>query len=82
MHGLKIDRSFVRDVSDNPKDVSIVRSVIDLGHNLGLTVVAEGIETATAFDVLRALGCDKGQGFYIGSPGPALDLTAAQSPKS
>ncbi len=71
---LKIDRSFVRDMTTNPKDVSIVRSVIDLAHNLGLTVVAEGIESRAAYDLLRELGCDEGQGFFLGRPSPRIDL--------
>jgi EAL domain-containing protein (putative c-di-GMP-specific phosphodiesterase class I) len=46
----------------------IVRSVIELGHNLGLTVVAEGVETAEMFETLAALGCDEAQGFFISCP--------------
>ena len=68
---LKIDRSFLRDVPGNERDVSIVRSVIELGHNLGLRVVGEGIETAESLALLTELGCDEGQGFLLGRPVPA-----------
>ncbi|MEM1332876.1 MAG: EAL domain-containing protein [Actinomycetota bacterium] len=65
---LKIDRSFVSDLLLNVNDDVIVRSTIDLGHNLGLGVVAEGIENAQVADHLRTLGCDIGQGFGISRP--------------
>jgi diguanylate cyclase (GGDEF)-like protein len=67
---LKIDRSFITNLGEHTDD-AIVRSVIDLGHNLGLTVVAEGIETAAALEKLYHLGCDLAQGFFIGKPLPA-----------
>ncbi len=71
---LKIDRSFVMSMCTDPADAMIVRSTVDLGHNLGLRVVAEGIEDEEALTALRALGCGLGQGFHIGRPlpGPAL----------
>ena len=65
---LKIDRSFVLKMSTNAADAMIVRSTIDLGHNLGLQVVAEGVESQEVHDALRELGCDIGQGFHIGRP--------------
>jgi diguanylate cyclase (GGDEF)-like protein len=71
---LKIDRSFITHLGDHT-DNAIVRSVIDLGHNLGLTVVAEGIETETALAELRHLGCDLAQGYYIARPMPADQLS-------
>jgi diguanylate cyclase (GGDEF)-like protein/PAS domain S-box-containing protein len=71
---LKIDRSFVRRVTKSHHDASIVRSVIDLGHNLDLRVVGEGIESREAYQLLRDLGCDEGQGYYIGRPAPAAQL--------
>ncbi|MEK7735243.1 MAG: EAL domain-containing protein, partial [Pseudomonadota bacterium] len=49
-------------------DAMIVRSVIDLGHNLGLRVVAEGVETKEMFDAVAALGCDEAQGYFISRP--------------
>jgi diguanylate cyclase len=63
---LKIDGSFVTSLS--PHDTSLVRSIIDLGHALGLRVVAEGIETALVRDILIGLGCDRGQGYFLGQP--------------
>ncbi|MEM1332875.1 MAG: EAL domain-containing protein, partial [Actinomycetota bacterium] len=65
---LKIDRSFVRDLLLNVSDDVIVRSTIDLGHNLGLRVVAEGIENAQIGEHLARLGCDVGQGFAVSRP--------------
>jgi diguanylate cyclase (GGDEF)-like protein len=71
---LKIDRSFVSQMATSPSDAVIVRSTIDLGHNLGLHVVAEGVETQHAWQELTALGCDMAQGYYLGRPMPAADL--------
>ncbi len=71
---LKLDRSFVSGVDDNPLDSIIVRSVIDLAHSLGLTSVAEGVETADQLAALQAMGCDLAQGYYW-SPGiPATEV--------
>jgi EAL domain-containing protein (putative c-di-GMP-specific phosphodiesterase class I) len=55
-------------------DAKIVRSTIDLAHNLGLTVVAEGVETAPVWDLLRELRCDTAQGYHMGRPMPASEL--------
>jgi diguanylate cyclase (GGDEF)-like protein len=71
---LKIDRSFVTDMANNPDDAIIVRSTIDLAHNLGLSVVAEGVENAAVLDRLAAMGCDVVQGYHLGRPMPADDL--------
>jgi diguanylate cyclase len=71
---LKVDRSFVGEMVTSPSDTMIVRSTIDLGHNLGLRVVAEGVETQDAWQTLEALGCDTAQGYYLGRPMPAADL--------
>jgi diguanylate cyclase (GGDEF)-like protein len=65
---IKIDKSFVIDMATNDNDAMIVRSIIELGHNLGLKVVAEGVENQTVLQRLTALGCDYAQGFYIGRP--------------
>ncbi|MEA2156536.1 MAG: diguanylate cyclase, partial [Solirubrobacteraceae bacterium] len=59
-----------------PSDAVIVRSTIDLAHNLGLTVVAEGVEDAAALDMLVEYGCDSAQGFFFSPPRPADELTA------
>ncbi|GAA4991370.1 sensor domain-containing protein [Kineococcus glutinatus] len=74
---LKIDRSFLRDVDTNHRNASIVRSVIDLGHNLGMGVVAEGVETPAALELLRRMGCDQGQGYLFGRPVEAAGVLAA-----
>lgn len=65
---LKIDRSFVMNMEDSKEDVTIIRSIIELAHNFGLTVVAEGVESRIALDMLTELGCDYIQGFYIAQP--------------
>ncbi|HEX2158420.1 MAG TPA: EAL domain-containing protein [Actinomycetes bacterium] len=71
---LKIDRSFVSQMATSPSDAVIVRSTIDLGHNLGLRVVAEGVETQHTWEELTTLGCDTAQGYLLGRPMPAADL--------
>jgi diguanylate cyclase (GGDEF)-like protein len=73
---LKIDRSFVSGMASDESDRAIVRSTVDLAHNLGLTVVAEGVETAALWDELKQLGCDVAQGWHVGHPGPVEDATA------
>ncbi|MFG6457535.1 putative bifunctional diguanylate cyclase/phosphodiesterase [Roseateles sp. BYS96W] len=73
---LKIDRSFVMAMERDLDDARIVRSTIELAHNLGLTVVAEGLETAKAWALLAQLGCDEGQGYFIGKPMPQEDFIA------
>jgi EAL domain-containing protein (putative c-di-GMP-specific phosphodiesterase class I) len=72
---LKIDRSFVLDMSTDAEDAVIVRSTVDLARNLGLRVVAEGVETAEAYDQLAAYGCHVAQGFLLSRPLPAPELT-------
>jgi diguanylate cyclase (GGDEF)-like protein len=71
---LKIDKSFVMDMETDESDAVIVRSTIDLAHNLGLKVTAEGVETEGALDLLDVLGCDSAQGFHICRPIPAEKL--------
>ena len=71
---LKIDKSFVTDMEVNENDAVIVRSTIDLAHNLGLNVTAEGVETQEVWDLLSILGCDQSQGYYMGSPMSAKKL--------
>ena len=67
----KIDRSFVMNMNQDASDALIVHSVVDLGHNLGLTIVAEGVENADALAQLSAYGCDVAQGYYLCRPIPA-----------
>ena len=67
---LKIDRSFVMTMTTDARDALIVRSVIELGQNLGLSIVAEGVETAEALSTLRGFGCDIAQGYYLARPAP------------
>lgn len=71
---LKIDKSFVMDMEENENDAVIVRSTIDLAHNLGLKVTAEGVETQGVWDLLNMLGCDRSQGFFMGRPMPMEKL--------
>ena len=71
---IKIDRSFVMDMEESENDAKIVHATIDLAHNLGLRVVAEGVETETALNMLSALNCDYAQGYYLSRPIPADDL--------
>ena len=71
---LKIDKSFILGMGADESDAVIVRSAIDLGHNLGLEVVAEGVETDTIWDDLAGLGCDVAQGFYLARPMPSESL--------
>jgi EAL domain-containing protein (putative c-di-GMP-specific phosphodiesterase class I) len=71
---LKIDQSFVQTLLTQPGDAAVARSVIALGHSLGLTVIAEGVETAEQRNLLASLGCDAFQGYYFGRPSPAADL--------
>ena len=66
LQGIKIDRSFVRAMTTDHDDAVIVRSTIDLAHNLGLLVTAEGVETQEVYDALVELGCDAAQGFAVG----------------
>jgi EAL domain-containing protein (putative c-di-GMP-specific phosphodiesterase class I) len=71
---IKIDRSFVMHMSDDPDNATIVRSTIDLGKNLGLQVVAEGVETEEVWNILSALGCTIAQGYYLSRPVPPDEL--------
>jgi diguanylate cyclase (GGDEF)-like protein len=73
---LKIDQSFVFGMVEDEGDRTIVRSTIELAHNLGLAVVAEGIETEAALTLLAQWGCDEGQGYFIARPMPAEQLLA------
>jgi EAL domain-containing protein (putative c-di-GMP-specific phosphodiesterase class I) len=71
---LKLDRSFLAGIPGDKKALSIVRSTIDLAHNLGLPIVTEGVETKDALDLITTLGSDAAQGYFISRPAPAPEL--------
>jgi len=73
---LKIDRSFVAQVLNDQADATIVRTIIDMAHTLGFTVIAEGVESDAQAAFLRALGCEQAQGFLFARPMPAAEFTA------
>ena len=79
---LKIDKSFVMGMAADPEDAVIIRSTIDLGHNMGLRVVAEGVETEVVLQQLQAMGCDLAQGYLMSRPLSVADLERwiAESP--
>jgi diguanylate cyclase (GGDEF)-like protein len=71
---LKIDRMFVKDIVDNADDAAIAHSIINLAHNLGLKVIAEGVEDVEVLEILHLLGCDLYQGYYFSRPASAADI--------
>ena len=73
---LKIDRSFVKNLDTGGEDEVIVRTIVNLAHNLNMDVIAEGIETESQLDRLKALGCEYGQGFLFSKAVPAEEATA------
>ncbi|MBI1173943.1 MAG: EAL domain-containing protein [Sideroxydans sp.] len=74
VHKLKIDQSFVHDITDNPEDKAIVTSIINMASGLGLHTIAEGVETAAQLAFLRLHGCEEVQGYYFSKPLPADEL--------
>jgi diguanylate cyclase len=78
---LKLDRTFITRLAKDGRgrDLELVRSTIDLGHALGMRVVAEGIEDGATLDLLCRLGCDIAQGYFIGRPQPAKNLQLSAS---
>jgi EAL domain-containing protein (putative c-di-GMP-specific phosphodiesterase class I) len=70
---LKVDRSFIEELDEDNGDSAIVTAIITLAHTLGLTAVAEGVETAGQLARLRELGCDRAQGFHMARPGTDHD---------
>jgi EAL domain-containing protein (putative c-di-GMP-specific phosphodiesterase class I) len=73
---LKIDQSFIFKMAQDDSDKKIVQSTIDLGHNLGLKVVAEGVEDQLVWNLLQTMGCDFGQGYYMARPMPVHEFMA------
>ncbi len=71
VHKLKIDQSFVRDLETDSDDAAIVKTVVSMGHALGMSVVAEGVETAEQYAFLKVIGCDEAQGYHFSRPAPA-----------
>lgn len=71
---IKIDKSFVMHLEQNPDDAVIVRSAIEIGHNMGLSVIAEGVEQPASLEILRSLKCDMVQGYLFSKPVPALQF--------
>jgi len=71
---LKIDRSFINDVATDSNDAAIAKSIISLAHNMGLKVVAEGVEDKHQMEWLRARGCDQAQGYYYSRPVSAQQM--------
>ncbi|TKS55316.1 EAL domain-containing protein [Luteimonas yindakuii] len=74
--GVKIDRSFIAEALRNPDDLALTTAIIAMAHSLGMTVVAEGVETEGQADLLRERGCDYAQGYWLGHPMPLEDLIA------
>jgi EAL domain-containing protein (putative c-di-GMP-specific phosphodiesterase class I) len=77
---LKVDRSFVDGLGHHPDDVAIVTAIVSLAHSLGLSAVAEGVETAKQLELVQFLGCDLAQGYYFAHPQPAEALDELLSP--
>jgi len=71
---IKVDRSFVMTAARSEESQAVIRSIIGLGHSLGLRVTAEGVEDAVALNYLREAGCDQAQGYFIARPLPAADV--------
>ena len=74
MDNLKIDRSFVKEINYDPKVQALVRSIINMGHSLDLTIIAEGIETKEQMNMLRQEGADHAQGYFFSPAMPSDEL--------
>ena len=73
---LKIDRSFVQDITESPSAMTLVSTIVSLARAFGMGTVAEGVETAEQLDILRLSGCDQAQGYLLARPNPAADVPA------
>ncbi|HRE14768.1 MAG TPA: EAL domain-containing protein, partial [Usitatibacteraceae bacterium] len=73
---LKIDQSFVRDLAHGPRARDLLRGIVELGHGLGITVVAEGVETGDEASMLERLACDEAQGYHFGHPAARAEVEA------
>ena len=82
LNTLKIDRSFIKDITSNTDDREITKAIIAMGQNLNLKVLAEGVETQQQLDILRASGCDYIQGYFFSRPLPVVDVTPFLKNKS
>jgi EAL domain-containing protein (putative c-di-GMP-specific phosphodiesterase class I) len=76
---LKVDRSFVHDMSRDKNDATIVRTIIEMAHSLGFTVIAEGVETEEQATLLQLLRCEQAQGYLFGRPMPADEFAGLYS---
>lgn len=76
IHRIKIDRSFIKDITQDPSNQNIVKTIIALGDNLNIRVIAEGVETSEQFEILHQYRCSEVQGFWLGYPMSASDITA------
>lgn len=74
LDSLKIDKSFIRDITSNPDEAGIIRAIVTMGHSLKLKVIAEGVETEQQLNFLREQGCDEVQGYLTGKPMPADEV--------
>jgi EAL domain-containing protein (putative c-di-GMP-specific phosphodiesterase class I) len=79
---LKVDQSFVNRMDRAPQQSAIVKAIVSLAHNLGMEVVAEGVETPAQADALRALGCRRAQGFLFSKPLPASEAELLLTPRA
>jgi polar amino acid transport system substrate-binding protein len=71
---LKIDKSFVDNITHDEKELAIAKAITTLAHTMNLSIVAEGVETEAQFSVLKSLNCDKAQGYLFSRPLPAKDI--------
>ena len=74
LHELKIDKSFIMTIMDDPQNEAIVKTTVDLAHNLDLSVVVEGVENEATMRRVAALGCEQAQGYFLSKPVPADEL--------